>query len=408
MPPPPPHQLATIMTGTPPPPPRDIDFGLYDLRRPATSPTRKGGRGRPAPRLPPLRGSGGAAIGPTRRPGAAVPTAAATTTASCRAELSSATTVGVPAAPTHATCDNSGISGAASPSPHGSSRQLEMRLQWVLHPVGAASTLPAPLQRILGDALRLLHQERAQRKGQRPWRRQPLPSPGTDMSADVACSLAEAAQAASPAAAADVLRGCLAAHPMDPTTFASSPAVMVGAALAELVALDHAPSCHTAAPQLLHYLDAAAGIGHPGAMHAIAVCLRDGVAGLECDAAASRTWLRCAAVAGYLPAVHELGEACERGASSSPEPDDGHSEDWGDAMRWYRVAAEAGHTPSQLNLGKLLLSAAGHAQRDGSASAAQVAYLLAEATRWLHACASAGVEEAVRLVRHIEAPGAVR
>ncbi|CBZ23725.1 conserved hypothetical protein [Leishmania mexicana MHOM/GT/2001/U1103] len=285
---------------------------------------------------------------------------------------------------------------------------VEDRVRCLVHPVGEASRLPTPLQRILAIVLRILQQERAQLKGQRPCRRHSR-SLGTGVDAEVIECIVDAAQAPSLVAAADIFSAFVAAHLMDGSTLLSSPVVLVGAALAEAVTLGQIESCVIPMPELLSFLDAAISVGHPGAMHSVAVCLREGTAGLQRDVISSETWLRCAASSGYLPAMHELGESYERGAPASsklPAEAAEDAADWGEAMQWYRQAAEAGYPPSQLNLGKLLLAATEHGQSEGSAAAPQVAHLLTEAKRWLHACAATGVEEAVRLVKRIEEKGA--
>lgn len=277
----------------------------------------------------------------------------------------------------------------------------------VMHPVGgaaAAPMLPVALQRVLADVLRLLQQERTQMKGQRPCRR-PSRSLGSGVEAEATNCLLDAARALSPTAAADVLATFLTSHPAPGSPDAST--MLVGTALAELVLMGHTPTCAVPTLELLVYLDAAVSVGHPGAMQCVAVCLRDGRAAVPQDAATADTWLRCAATSGYLPAVHELGETYERGMGHGGG-DEGGAADWGEAMRWYRVAAEAGYAASQLNLGKLLLTAAEHAQLDNSAGAVQVDHLRAEARRWLRACAAAGVAEAVRLVQRLDEEPAPR
>ncbi|KAG5511589.1 hypothetical protein GH5_06544 [Leishmania sp. Ghana 2012 LV757] len=426
------------------PPPRDVNFGIYDMRRPATSPTRRGGRGRRASHLQPLHGdimTAGSETGRSFKRLRAAPLTSTTSSSapSCSpfppssAQCPAGTFGGAQAAsslprrggaaPLTTTrsatgsvaaasaaallCENKQHRGWPPPSCACSASSLsvvEDRVRWLVHPVGAASLLPAPLQDILANVLRILQQERAQLKGQRPCRRHARPI-GTGVDADVTECFVHAAQAPSLVAAADIFSAFVSAHPTEGPALLSSPVVLVGAALAELVILDGVASRVIPAPQLLFFLDAAIAVGHPGAMHTVAVCLREGTAGLQRDAASSETWLRCAAVAGYLPAMQELGETYERGA---PAPSKLAAEggedasDWGEAMRWYRRAAEAGYPPSQLNLGKLLLMAAEHAERGGTASAPQVAYLFTEAKRWLQACAATGLEEAVRLRKRVE------
>ncbi|CAJ1017536.1 hypothetical protein Q4I30_001330 [Leishmania utingensis] len=442
MPPVPRRSGASLTTSMPPS--QGVNLGVRDLQRPATSPTRRGRRGRPAPHFHPLYGDAvttpaeaGRSVKPVR--GAAINDITSLSARNfphpppCRAESSVSASGRPPAAPplSHhggaaqllTRWDGNGsaaaVPSAASPCLHGregcpssttecstssSISFIEDRVRCLVHTVSAASLLPTPLQRILVDVLRTLQQERAQLRGQRPCRRHSR-SLGTDMGAGVTECMVDAAQAPSPAVAAGIFSAFLTAHPADGSALLSSPILLVGTALAELVALGQIASCAIPEPQLLSFLDVAISVGHPGAMHSVAVCLRDGTVGLQRDAASSETWLRCASSAGYLPAMHELGETYERDAPASSKllveaAEDGA--DWGEAMRWYRQAAEAGYPPSQLNLGKLFLVAAEHAQSEGSAAAPQVAHLLTEAKRWLHACAATGVEEAVRLMGRIE------
>ncbi|KAG5486250.1 hypothetical protein LSCM1_07373 [Leishmania martiniquensis] len=427
------------------PPLREVNFGIYSLQRPTTSPTRRSGRSPSSCQLQPLHGdiiptNTGAGKSVKRLRAAPFPGTAPSSSSysisfsPSSAECPASTCGGVagePSLPRHGGAvpppgteyadgsapggsaaaflrDSGRLTGHAPPScargAFSSLSFVEERVRYLVHPVGAASLLPAPLQDILVNVLRILQQERAQLKGQRPCRRPSQPI-GTGADAEVGKCMAKAAQAPSLMAAAEIFSAFVTAHPLVGHELLSSPVVLVGAALAELVMLNHIESCAVLAPQLLSFLDAAIAVGHLGAMHTVAVCLRDGAAGLQRDAASSETWLHCAAAAGYLPAMHELGERYERGAPSPSKvkadaQDD--SSDWGEAMQWYRRAAEAGYPPSQLNLGKLLFMAAEYAESEHTASSSQVAHLLAEANRWLHACAAAGVEEAVRLRKRIE------
>ncbi|KAG5510968.1 hypothetical protein JKF63_06469 [Porcisia hertigi] len=425
----------------------DIGFGIYDLRPLGTSAVRKAHRGRPIlrPQLPQsgsvgtsvveaaksLKRLGDAAFtGPTSSfactsplpprsqvessfatPGL-TPAASPLTRSGSAAPLSarrcgdgSAAAAALRSTPSVAHKRSKGPSSSPAMCSISATTYVEDRVRYLVHPVGTASLLAAPLQRILVDVLRILQQERVQLKGQRPCRRYSR-SLGTGIDAEVTGCMVDAAQAPSLMAAANIFSAFIAAHPMEETALLSSTIVLVGAALAELVALCEVGPCGLAEPQLLSFLDAAIGVGHPGAMLSVAVCLREGTMGLQRETASSKTWLLCAASAGYLPAIHELGETYERGTPAFFNlPDEGSAEDasdWGEALRWYRQAAEAGYSPSQLNLGKLLLGASEHAQREGSAGAPEVEYLVTEAKRWLQACAAAGVEEAVRLLKRME------
>lgn len=295
--------------------------------------------------------------------------------------------------------------------------------------------LPA-LVEILHRVLRELQHEWQQRKGQEPRRRpSSLMTAGTDADSEVVFCLTHAAQSTSLAAAADGLREFLvrrnaaAAPPRSvarpaPAAATCSPVVLVGATLAELVVTGRAAPSLMPPPSLLSYLDAAVTAGHAGAMLCVGLCLRDGRAGVSRDVAAGLAWLRCAAAASYLPAMQELGETYELGvapavsssatgattgaglqvchATEEGEREEEGGVDWGEAMRWYRQAAEAGYAAAQLNLGKLLLLAAEQASQDASADSAAVAHLTAEAMRWLQVCAQAGVQEAVRLQQRVK------
>ncbi|GET86114.1 hypothetical protein, conserved [Leishmania tarentolae] len=425
------------------PPPHGVNFGRYPPRRAVTSPMRSGSDSRTLSLAQAPHSDGFTTAVKTGRMGKRArvsPVADATSSPACssspspssRAAHSASTSACTPAAsppPVYGGAAsplmmNCGTGRTSAPpcaaSSHSHTRCLPSGAEWsasisfveervrrLVHPVGVASLLPAPLQRILANVLRTLQQERAQLKGQRPCRR-PSRSVGTGIDAEVTGCMVDAAQAPSLVAAADMFSSFLSAHPTDDCTLLSSPVVLVGTALAELVTLGQIEVCITPMPQLLSFLDAAISVGHAGAMHAVAVCLREGTAGLQRDLKSSEAWLRCAAASGYLPAMHELGEIyeCDAPASSKlPAEASDDAADWGEAMQWYRQAAEAGYPPSQLNLGKLLLVATEHAQSEGSATATQVAHLLTEAKRWLRACAATGVEEAVRLVKRIEEQG---
>ncbi|KPA74241.1 hypothetical protein ABB37_09255 [Leptomonas pyrrhocoris] len=242
------------------------------------------------------------------------------------------------------------------------------------------------------------------------------------MESKVASCLTQAAQATSLASAAALLEQFLVAHTAasssppsapasaaDTTQAACSPVVLLGVTLAELYFDGCAPSCAVSPSSLFTYLDAAVAAGHPGAMVCVGACLRDGRGGVEQNVKAGLAWLLCAASTGYLPAMHELGETYEVGVPQqpsspplSPEAEEGVDVDWGEAMRWYQQAAEAGYAPSQLNLGKLLLLAAEQGLLDKSADPAALEQLNAAAKRWLEACAAAGVEEGVRLLKRMK------
>lgn len=444
---------------------REIGFGLYDVRRPATSPTRKSGaaKGRPQPRG--LR-SGGSASQPalTPSPPRAVPASASTTAvaaasssfhspvrpAAAAAYTTSPSTSRVlsgPRAPAQRTGGESASASALpnSPAPqlapiaHGatvtyasaSSAYLENYFRYLVHLTGASVLLPSLLD-ILHHVLRLLQHDRAQQKGQQPCRRHSSLT-GGDVEGEVTGCLTQAAQAPSLSAAAHILETFLVEHeaatsPISTspplTSFAAatcSPVVLVGATLAELHFSGRAVASAVRPSALLAYLDAAVAAGHPGAMLCVGVCLRDGCGGaVTQDVPAGLAWLRCAAAAGYLPAMHELGETYEVGVAQSQVVPCATSStsavgdeedvadcvdalmDWGEAMRWYRQAAEAGYAPAQLDLGKLLLLAAEQGGQEATTSRGDVDHLKAEAKRWLQACAAAGVEESVRLLKRMK------
>ncbi|CCW72180.1 unnamed protein product [Phytomonas sp. Hart1] len=147
----------------------------------------------------------------------------------------------------------------------------------------------------------------------------------------------------------------------------------------------------------LELLDAVVGLGHPGAMVGIALCLKNGL-GVPSDLEAALMWLSKAAEIGYVPAMHELGILYEKGAVAGPAV---LEEDWGEAMLWYRKAAVVGHIPSQLNLGKLLLSAAQQQAAMNIASALEIQDMTSKSREWLECAAGSGCKEARRLLERI-------
>eukprot|EP00796_Vickermania_ingenoplastis_P010155 gene10155-7110_t len=139
-------------------------------------------------------------------------------------------------------------------------------------------------------------------------------------------------------------------------------------------------------------LDGAIAAGHVGAMFYIGCCLRDG-RGISMDLDAGVNWIDRAASAGYTPAIHEMGEMLEHGVEREGMELDA---DWGEAMEWYTKAAERNYIISQLNLGKLLLTASMHC---GAAKMSEDERdeLVSKALDWLDVAAASGNEEALRL-----------
>lgn len=445
---------------------REIGVGLYDVRRPATSPTRSGAaKGRPQPRgltysrqlrqpaftpSPPHPLAAAAEPRQSVHTCATVDIAAAQRVAAASAPASSSSAASVAEVTsrvsTNAEAWRRGHDGASDVAAHMSSNAsahplsqlaptimtassslslpssaayIETQIRCVVHPVGPPVLMPSLLD-ILHGVLRELQHDRTQQKGQQPCRRHSGLSTG-DVEGDVTSCLTRAAQALTPSAAAAILErflvaraagaAALAAPPLtSPPTATVSPVVLIGATLAELYFSGRAPVCNVSPSALLSFLDSAVAAGHPAAMLCVGGCLRDGRGGVAQNVGAGLAWMRCAAATGYLPAMHELGETYEVGAplSSSPsstrsfEVEEEGGVDWGEAMRWYRQAAEAGYAPSQLNLGKLLLLAAEQGVHDESADNDAVGHLSAEAKRWLQACAAAGVEEGVRLLQRMQ------
>ncbi|KPI83493.1 hypothetical protein ABL78_7467 [Leptomonas seymouri] len=450
---------------------REIGFGLYEVHRPTTSPTRRGAaKGRPQPRglnprtappgpkalTPPPTRPLATSSGPppnTSPPGAdcAVKQRVAAAQSRCPARAATraaprattAPTASAPDSPSRCTGHVHNIAPAPQLSPvvpatvppsslSSPSSYLESHIRCVVNTTGSHVLLPSLLE-ILQGVLRLLQHDRALQKGQQPCRRRTSFNRG-DLEGEVTCCLTQAAQATSLDSAATILEKFLVAHTtaaaMDTVAFSSpssalpstatataaqttcSPVVLLGATLAELYFSGRAPSCAVSPSSLFTYLDAAVAAGHPGAMVCVGLCLRDGRGGMQQDVKAGLAWMQCAASIGYLPAMHELGETYEVGVqgpqSSSPPAlleAEGADVDWGEAMRWYQQAAEAGYAPSQLNLGKLLLLAAEQGLQDDSADTAALDHLNAAAKRWLQACAAAGVEEGVRLLKWVGQSG---
>lgn len=255
-------------------------------------------------------------------------------------------------------------------------------------------------------ALELLRQRRRQRKGVKPTPPvvAAVPTPGTavanggrprrpsDLAAaptdSVAAALVAAGEAATARGSVDILEAAAAAA-------TPAPSCLLTCAAIELRC--QAPGGRLTAADLAA-LDAAAGQGHPAALLRVGLCLRDGAEGVAADLVAALPYIEQAAAVGYAPAMHELAELYEAGHRSPTavlEPD------WGEAVRWYRRAAAAGHVPSRLNLGKLLLVAAEDSGAAGAVEAADIVQLRQRSREWLEQAAADGSEEAARLLLRI-------
>lgn len=145
-------------------------------------------------------------------------------------------------------------------------------------------------------------------------------------------------------------------------------------------------------------LDEAVEAGHLGAMYYVGCCLRDGK-GLPTNLRSGINWIERAATAGYVPAIHEMGEMLESGVQSGDHELD---PDWGEAMIWYHRAAERNYSLSQLNLGKLLLVAAMQSRLESGWSAEDRERFLSKGKGWLHLAASSGNLEARHLIERIK------
>lgn len=150
----------------------------------------------------------------------------------------------------------------------------------------------------------------------------------------------------------------------------------------------------------LELLDSAVQVLHPGAMHAVARCLREGI-GVPVDTRSSWTWLQRAAEANFVVAQHECGEVFEDGSEtlhvdrSLPL-----------SLRWYKRAAMLGYAASQLNLAKLMFVASqvdvGSIATIDPRAVPSWQELRTKALFWLNAAASRGNPEARQLVERVE------
>ncbi|CCW65380.1 unnamed protein product [Phytomonas sp. EM1] len=259
--------------------------------------------------------------------------------------------------------------------------------------------------RIVKTALTRLKGPQRPLPGPRPLTHSWLSSQSPLEEAVVEC-LCKACQAATDDAAVNVLSSFYLKHSTgssgsgDPAA-CSPPMCPVVAALAQLrlqkVLCDPRRDAGDAMDDCLRQLDAVVGFGHPGAMVSIALCLKNGL-GVPSDLEATLMWLCKAAQLGYIPAMHELGILYEQGAIVGPAV---LEEDWGEAMGWYRRAAAAGHVPSQLNLGKLILSAAQKQEATSIVSALEIQHMTSKSREWLGRAARSGCEEAIRLLERI-------
>jgi TPR repeat protein len=153
------------------------------------------------------------------------------------------------------------------------------------------------------------------------------------------------------------------------------------------------------AGQALEVLDRAVSDGHPGAMLAVSVCLRDG-RGVPVDAAGAIHWLQRAAECGHVIAQHELAEMYELGCLEG-----GIETSLPLALRWYKRAASIGYAPSALNLGKMMLMGSGvdvgELATINPATIPSWRELLAKSTYWLSRAACCGSSEARQLMERI-------
>lgn len=308
------------------------------------------------------------------------------------------------------------VSSPVAPQPPAPFRQsrpshLELLLQY-LHAV-AAECLDSAAAEVLDAALAALRQRRRQRKGVKPTppapagvassgrpqvRRLASTSTAAATGAEVASSSSNSATVAALVAACEAptvetaVEILLANHDEAAQDSLSS---VVAVAAVELRAA-RGPLC---GDDLL-LLDAAVAAGHPGALLRAGLCLRDGCEGgaVPVDLSAALTYVEAAAATGYVPALHEMGVIYETGfvtAEAALQPD------WGEAVRWYHRAAVAGHVASQLNLGKLLLTAAEEQGASAVASTAELGDLRQRSREWMEQAARDGCEEAVRLLKRM-------
>ncbi|KAH9599934.1 Sel1-like repeat [Trypanosoma melophagium] len=236
-----------------------------------------------------------------------------------------------------------------------------------------------------------LRRRRRERKAVAPSKTHASTSIGADRPHVMA--LVQACEAATENAAIDILQSFYQSH-----YFPSSNKIgrsLVYTALAEALLKRRANSNDIS--QALLLLDEAVSERHVGAMLQVGLCLRDGV-GVPPDIVAGLAWVERSADAGYAPAMFELGAMYEDGVVVG---DDQLDADWGEAVEWYRRAAEKGHTMAQLNIGKLLWKAAAAAREAISSGSEEVAIagLEKRSREWLEQAAAAGNEEAVRLLR---------
>lgn len=146
--------------------------------------------------------------------------------------------------------------------------------------------------------------------------------------------------------------------------------------------------------QCFQLLDKAIEEGHIGAMFFVGCCLRDGN-GLATNLSAGVSWIEQAATAGYVPAIHEMGEMIETGVERNDRVLDS---DWGEAMIWYSRAAKMNYSPSQLNLGKLLLAASMQSTTENTWTTEERERMHTKAKKWLGLAAASGNLEALRLL----------
>ncbi|KEG11587.1 Sel1 domain-containing protein [Trypanosoma grayi] len=268
-------------------------------------------------------------------------------------------------------------------------KDLEERLQYLL--LVEDRLTPAIVEDDVRQVIAELRRRRGERKAVVPPVRRASGAAGGVRPHVLA--LVQACEASSDAAAVEGLRAFHRSHYVHQGNEVGRSLVFT--ALAELLLMRRERSSDDV-QEALSMLDVAVGDRHVGAMLQVGICLRDGL-GVPRDLVAAITWIERAADAGYAPAMFELAVMYDDGVEDSSRC---LESDWGEAMKWYRCAAELGHTMAQLNLGKLLWRAATAASDGGGGDSAIITGLQKRAREFLERAASAGNEEAVRLLRY--------
>ena len=160
----------------------------------------------------------------------------------------------------------------------------------------------------------------------------------------------------------------------------------------------------TDVPRALGMLDDAVGAHHPGAMLAVADCLRHGTGGINVDGRGALAWCRRAADLDYAPAMHYLAEWWENGGGGGAAGGGPFAveRDLVAAMRLYKAAAAKEYAGAQLNLAKLFLMGA-RMSLDHAVGEAE-----GKAQYWLSRAAGNGSVEARSLLSNFERKQAAR